>query len=256
MDNGYLVIRIIEKSLLPPGGPIFLALAALLLVIIYRKTITIALLTAALLLIYFSTIPFTTSWLNSLLSIPKPLSLKDQKADAIVVLGAGRYRNATEYGGDTVSSFSLERIRYAALLQRKTNLPLLATGGSPTGEPISEAELMKKTLQQAFSVPVKWIETKSATTWENSLYSSKLLKQNNIKTILLVTHAWHMPRAKKAFEKNGMIVLPAATRFYRESPLKKGGLRWIPNASAQYQNWYIFHEIIGSWWYQYKYYTN
>ncbi len=256
MDNSYLAVRIIENSLLPPGGPILLALATLLLVIIFRRMMALTFLTIAILLIYFAAIPVTTNWLDSLIAVPKPFDIENQKADVIVVLGASRYRNAPEYGGDTVFGFGLERIRYAAWLQKKTGLPLLTSGGTPTGETISEAELMKEVLEKEFSVPVKWVETKSKTTWENALYSSNLLKQNNIKTVALVTHAWHIPRAKKAFEKNGVVVLPAATRFYSKNPLSKGILGWIPNASAQYQNWYLFHEIVGGWWYQYKYHND
>lgn len=253
MDNGYLAVRIIENSLLPPGGPILLALLALLLVIIFRKTVTFTLLTVSILLIYLAAIPATTTWLDSIIDTPHPFDIEEQKAEAIVVLGASRYRNAPEYGGDTIFGFGLERIRYAAWLQKRTELPLLTTGGTPTGEAISEALLMKKVLTEEFSVPVKWVETKSKTTWENALYSSDILKQNGIKTIALVTHAWHMTRAKEAFEKNGLIVLPAATLFHSKNPLNRGILEWIPNASAQYKNWYLFHEIIGQWWYRYKY---
>jgi uncharacterized SAM-binding protein YcdF (DUF218 family) len=254
MEKGYLAIRIIENLLLPPGGPILLALVALLLVIFSRRMIVLSLLTGALILIYLAAIPATTGWLNSYIDIPEPLSFDSpQQAEAIVVLGASRYRDAPEYGGDTLSSFGLERIRYAARLQRKTGLPILATGGKPTGEIVSEAELMKQVLEKEFSVTVKWIETESSTTWENSLFSSQILQQEGIHKILLVTHAWHMARAKGAFEKNGMIVTPAATRYYRKSPLSRGALGWIPNAAAQYQNWYLFHEIVGGWWYQYKY---
>ncbi len=253
MDNGYLVVRIIENSLLPPGGPILLALFALLLVIIFRRMLTLSLLTTAILLIYFSAIPVTTGWLDSLIDHPKPFDIENQKAEAIVVLGASRYRGAPEYGGDTIFGFGLERIRYAAWLQKRTGIPLLASGGSPTGETVSEAELMKKMLEEEFSVPVKWVETKSKTTWENALYSSKLLKQESIKTVALVTHAWHMPRAQEAFEKNGLIILPAPTLFHSKNPLNRGILGWVPDAGAQYKNWYLFHEIAGQWWYRYKY---
>jgi uncharacterized SAM-binding protein YcdF (DUF218 family) len=48
-----------------------------------------------------------------------------RQAQAIVVLGGGRYRGAPEYGGDTVSAMTLPRLRYAARLQRETGLPLL-----------------------------------------------------------------------------------------------------------------------------------
>ena len=55
------------------------------------------------------------------------------QAQAIVVLGGGRYRDAPEYGGDTVGEATLVRLRYAAKLHRETGLPLLVTGGKPEG---------------------------------------------------------------------------------------------------------------------------
>lgn len=253
MDSGYLAVRLIENCLLPPGGPIFLALATLLLAPLFRRKLMLTLLTVAILLIYFTALPVTTRYLDSLLATPEPFDNNGQNAEVIVVLGASRYRNAPEYGGDTLFGFALERIRYAAWLHKKIGLPLLTTGGTPTGEAVSEAELMKNSLEKEFSVPVQWVETKSKTTWENALYSAELLKQHNIKTIALVTHTWHMPRAKEAFEKNGLIVIPAATLYYRQNPLTKGLLGWIPNATSQYQNGYLFHEIVGGWWYKFKY---
>ncbi len=48
-----------------------------------------------------------------------------------MVLGGGRYRDAPEYGNDTVGEYTLVRLRYAAKLHRETGFPLLVTGGRP-----------------------------------------------------------------------------------------------------------------------------
>ena len=53
-----------------------------------------------------------------------------KSAQAIVVLGGGLYFDTPEYGGDTVGGSTLERLRYAATIARKTNLPVLVTGGA------------------------------------------------------------------------------------------------------------------------------
>lgn len=63
-------------------------------------------------------------------------------AQAIVVLGAGLRRDAVEYGGDTLSRFGLECVRYAALLARETQLPVLVTGGRVHGRR-AEADVMQ-----------------------------------------------------------------------------------------------------------------
>ena len=63
-----------------------------------------------------------------------------QRAGAIVVLGGGRYDEAPEYGDDTISLAGLRRVRYAAVLQRRTGLPVLVSGGSVYAEPLPESE--------------------------------------------------------------------------------------------------------------------
>ena len=51
------------------------------------------------------------------------------KVGAIVILTAGLYCNAPEYGGhDTAGVMSVWRARYGAMLHRRTGLPLLVVG--------------------------------------------------------------------------------------------------------------------------------
>ncbi len=169
-----------------------------------------------------------------------------------MVLGAQRRRDASEYGADTLGGWGLERLRYAAWLQKKTGLPVLASGGSVNEEQVPEAELMRTILKE-FAVEVNWMETKSRNTYENALFSSRLLKRVGIGEILLVTHAWHMPRAQEAFEKAGMRVVPAPTGML-SSGHASDFQDWIPNAAALQFNYLALHEILGRLWYHYRYY--
>ena len=50
-------------------------------------------------------------------------------AKAVVILGGGVRRNAPEYGGDTLATLTLERVRYGARVARLTGLPVLVSGG-------------------------------------------------------------------------------------------------------------------------------
>ena len=89
-------------------------------------------------------------------------------AQAMVVLGGGAYRDQPEYQASTLTPEGLERIRYAAYLYQKTQLPILVTGGSPYGgEPA--ADVMRHELTQYFKTPVAWVETKSGNTTQNAL---------------------------------------------------------------------------------------
>ncbi|MFT7885251.1 YdcF family protein, partial [Salmonella enterica] len=88
----------------------------------------------------------------------------------------------------------------------------------PTGRPSSEAEQMKSALRD-FGVSAKWIESDSRNTLENARQTRKTLKQAGIERVYIVTHAWHMPRAKMAFQNAGLQVVPAATAYTTSAPV-------------------------------------
>ncbi len=169
-------------------------------------------------------------------------------AQAIVVLGSGIYYGTPDFGGDTVSSNSLERVRLAAHLHRCTGWPLLVTGGpGRAGGENSVAKFMKQTLETEFSVPVRWSEEHARNTLQNATLSMQLLAPNGVRTIVLVTHATHMARSKRIFERAGFQVLPAGTAF-------RGGTRhtwrsFLPSLASLYSSSTFMHEAIGMIWY-------
>jgi uncharacterized SAM-binding protein YcdF (DUF218 family) len=71
------------------------------------------------------------------------------------------------------------------------------------------------TLLEQLGVPrsAMWLETQSRNTYENALYSQKILQAKGIQRVILVTSAWHMPRAVGVFEHVGLQVIPAPTDF-------------------------------------------
>ncbi|MBK4737040.1 YdcF family protein [Noviherbaspirillum pedocola] len=171
-----------------------------------------------------------------------------QQGEVIVILGGGRSRNAPEYAGhDVPIAASLARLRYGARLQRQTGLPILVTGGSPEGAFESEAQLMARALREDFSVPVRWVEANSDNTAENARYSAEVLRSSGVRSILLVTDAMHMPRARAVFLQTGLQVVPAPTNYRSRGPLLISD--FIPNAAALRDSSYALHEWIGALWY-------
>jgi uncharacterized SAM-binding protein YcdF (DUF218 family) len=187
---------------------------------------------------------------NGLLYVLEPAP-RDPAADAsgqaIVVLGGGTYYKAPEYGGDTVRAQTLVRLRYAARLQRVLGKPVLVTGGSPDGSPVAEAQLMKQVLEKDFQVPVQWIEQRSNNTLEHARLVYRMLKPAGVERVYLVTHAWHMPRARLAFERAGFAVIPAPTAFATRFELTV--LDFLPKAEALSDSSRFFHEILSIAWY-------
>jgi uncharacterized SAM-binding protein YcdF (DUF218 family) len=171
----------------------------------------------------------------------------DRSGQAIVVLGGGTYFSAPEYGGDTVKAPVLARLRYAAHLHRALDKPVLASGGAPQGNPVPEARLMTEVLQQDFRITVRWTEQGSRNTFENALMSASLLQPAGIQRIYLVTHAWHMRRARLAFEHAGFKVIPAPTGY--ATRFKLSVLDFLPDARALDNSGLFFHEVAGIGWY-------
>jgi uncharacterized SAM-binding protein YcdF (DUF218 family) len=172
---------------------------------------------------------------------------------AIVVLSAEMQAEAPEYGFDIPGPLGLERVRYGAWLHKRTNLPVLVTGGRVMPWTTPLARQMEQILTAEFGVPVRWVEDRSTDTHENATRSAEMLKRDGVSSVLLVTHAWHMRRAMLAFQSAGLAPVAAPTRFVRPAtPIWRD---FIPDASAMRGSYYALHEYAGLLWYYISGYT-
>ncbi|MDH5182114.1 MAG: YdcF family protein [Gammaproteobacteria bacterium] len=249
---GYYLIRTIEALLTPPG---FMFLLMLLGGIVARRHPHTGrrLAMTGLILLLVCSLPVTSRLLFLQLENTPPLvpaELTTQQAGAIVILGGGRY-SGPEYGAETVSVGTLQRLRYGIWLQDQTGLPILVSGGSPQAEPVPEAHLMAQTLQSAFHRKAQWLEEKSRNTQENAIFSQQLLQKSGIKRIFLVTHANHMPRSAAAFRQAGFEVIPAPLGFHARQPLSL--LDFLPSGRALADSRTAGHELLGRLWYLLRY---
>ena len=256
--------RIAEVIIAPPGIIVLLLLLTFL-AFLRRQWLGAAMLVLSTIILVALSLPLTAlQFMNGLQSFSKPPelvplaekgpqallyvpsnSLKDPP-EAIVVLGSGRYTEAPEYDlEDTVSALGLERLRYAAFLQRKTGLPILVSGGAPGGEDTAEAKHMQAVLNEDFHANVKWVERESRTTMENARFSQALLASAKVHHIYLVTHAWHMRRAAGAFESVGIKVTPAPTGYYTLSHAALRFSAYLPSARGMYYTSLALHERLG-----------
>ena len=250
-----LLLSYTLKSLFfPPGSILLLLLLGLVLLKTHTK-IAKSLLWSSLVIGYLLSTPLVSGLMLQQLQTYPALSeaeIKQTPAQAIVILSAGRYKNAPEYGGDTVGNNTLVRVRYGAYLYRLTGLPVVVTGGHVLDrEGDSLAQVMAKSLRDDFNVMDVWQEGNSRTTAENAMMTKALLQEKNIDTVLLVTHATHMPRAVQIFEQNGLRVIPAPTRFATFED--KGFLALLPNVGALADSYFALHEMVGRLWYAIRY---
>ncbi|HEY8287636.1 MAG TPA: YdcF family protein [Acetobacteraceae bacterium] len=238
---------ILVNLLVPPFGLVTLLVAALLLPRRWRRWSRhlVWLATAGLIALAMPVV--SDSMLVALeQGLPTDPPAGDPPA-AIVVLGAEIVRAP---GGQTkthVGPLTLERLREAAELARRTHLPVLVTGGITQKDEPPVGALMAQSLEQDFQVPVRWTEAKSRDTWENASLSAAILRAQGIRSVYVVTHAWHMRRALIAFAHTGLTVTAAPTPL--DHPVGPITGDFLPRVSSWQTAYYALHEWIGCAWY-------
>ena len=198
-------------------------------------------------LLVLLSIPAVSTGLLIQLQGIRPAAVEAEGAQAIVVLGADGNSFAPEFPGAGVGALTLERLRYTAVLAKQTGLPVLVSAGAVRAGERSLAEAMAATLDVEFGVPVRWREGKSGNTRQNAQLSAEVLRKDGIERVLVVTHAWHEPRAIAEFERAGLVARPAGTGWRQ---LHKGEAgTWIPSARGLRESAWALHEMLGRMWY-------
>jgi uncharacterized SAM-binding protein YcdF (DUF218 family) len=201
----FFLKKLLSSLFLPPG---FFILGFLLISFFERKkkfTYYFSM-TCALCLYLLSIEPVKDALLTPLENkFPVPERID---ADAIVVLGGGSYNTGI------LKEDSMKRLLTALTLHKKTHLPIILSGGA---ENLPDAEIMKSLLLD-FGVDKRDIltEVKSRDTLENALYVKNLCDQKNYKKLILITSAYHMPRAVELFKREGLDIIPYPTDFKRD----------------------------------------
>lgn len=226
---------VLAALVLPPAGPLLLALIGLLLAP-RRRRLGLALAAAAIVV----SLALSTDGMALVLArhlMPEVAAARPQElqqAQAIVVLGGGVLPRAPEYGTAQPSPHTLARIRYGAWLAHRTGKPIAFAGGIGWGAAgtATEAEgtVARRVLQDEYGLTARWVDDQSRDTAENAARMAQLLRPANIRRIALVTDATHMPRAAAAFRRQGFEVLPAPTGL--PEPQGRALLEWLPSSTG------------------------
>jgi len=246
MSSVFLFKNLLGTLLLPPTNGLLLLLVAALF---RRRRWAFGLALIGGVLLFLQSLPIVASNLIAALEAQAGgVFVSAQGARAIVVLGSGLRRDAPEYGSDTVNERSLVRLRYGATLARRLQLPVLIAGGVPLHASRSEADVMAAIAEREFGVPVRWKESESRDTADNARMSAQILEPAGIRRVVLVTQAFHMPRARQLFEGAGLEVIPAPTDFkgLGDGPLEV--FDFLPQPRALQTSYYALHEWLGLAW--------
>jgi uncharacterized SAM-binding protein YcdF (DUF218 family) len=244
---GTTILNWLEFFILPPGIIFVILLFAL---IISRRAPLFSFLISlsSIMLLYILSMPLTARNLLSGLQSHPAIQLSDlnkgETGAAIVILGAGRYSSAPEYGfRDEISRLSLERLRYGANIAERLELPILLSGGNRNAEATSEAVIMNQLMVSVFKINTQYLEINSTNTHEQSIEVRKMLVDQDINSIYLVTHAWHMKRAVKEFSLQGFSVIPLPMGFAATAESQNG---YLPTAAALASTSRALHEYYAS----------
>ena len=229
---------LLKNLLLPPAGPLLLAIIGALLL---RRRPRLARLLLALGLgsLWLFSLPIVADALTRLTEHYPPLDLaQPTQAQAIVILGGGGQRAyAPEYGGPAAEPALLERLAYGAYAARRTGLPVLVTGFG------IEASAMRDTLARNFGITARWVDDRAYDTYENARSSARLLRADGVQRIVLVTGTTHLWRATREFSAAGLDVVPApcGVLALRES----GASRYLPSGVALLRSYGATYELLG-----------
>ncbi len=237
----YLLSKIVNAFILPPGIFIIAFTLASILVRRFKK----ALFLAALILWFLSSYIGAYTLLSPLEK--KTFPTPQAKPVAVVVLGAGDTNGAANLPTNATGT---KRILWGLMEATKKGLPLIYTG--------YENEYAKATIRQiadSFNLPFKEcnklqpgcyiIEGKSKDTYENAKFTKRLFSRFGIKkpTVILVTSAFHMPRSYALFRYFGFTPIVSKTDYkLDEEPDIWNILPRIDNYHASY---YALHEYLG-----------
>lgn len=173
-------------------------------------------------------------------------------ADAIVVLSGARHPAP---GKERVSEWQdPDRFLAGLDLYRAGKAPkLLFTGGASPfrpGQP-PEGELYLKEAQQ-LGIPVGAMASTPpvVNTAEEAVAIQRLLRHHSsAPQVLLVTSAFHMRRAQRLFERQGLIVEPFPVDFQARGKwagdLWRDPTQWLPTASALNSSSRALRELLG-----------
>ena len=262
MEQIFFISSKLVQFLIEPLNLLFLISGLALFFLILRKPIAtkrfLWLSVIGFILVGYAPIPESLARIleNSIEKVDLKTIPSEQIAGIIILGGAISGEDiAIDRGEITIGSAAERVTKGLELIRRYPNLPFIFSGfsGRVTPRGMSEADAFKQLIAEQglaeITQSTAYYENQSRNTYENAVYSKKMIDQlevgnPSIKTgsWLLVTSATHMPRSVKIFEKQGIQIIPvpvdyqtAYTLQWREFDLTERVFLWNR----------LLHEYIG-----------
>ena len=227
----YYIKALYYTFLLPPG-----AFVVALLVLAWwqrRNKKQAKWLFGLALLLYFC----STHWLAGLLVRPLENAYQPPAAprgDVILMLGGGATVDTPNLGGEGhLSGNAANRLLTTAQLARATSLPIIVSGGKVFDSTGSEAEIARRILVDLGVAPSRIaVDDRSLNTQQNILYSREIIRRQGYEQVILVTSAFHMPRAAAECRALGLAVVAYPTDYQTSRKAAPEFYKFWPSADA------------------------
>ena len=135
-----------------------------------------------------------------------------EKIDGVIVLSGSENAELSHTWKQVELNEAAERnLAFLSLGKKHPTAKLIFTGGtgSLTKQEYKGADVARKLFkQQEFDTHRITFERESRNTYENAIYSKKIIKLNEKENWILITTSWHMPRSIGVFCKASWPVIP------------------------------------------------
>ena len=246
--------KLLPQVVYPFNIAVWLLIAAVALIIVRcRRAAVMSFSLATLVLILFSSpLSLVLYRQHERSYLPVPIA-QSPRAGAIVVLGGDiglplTPRISSQIGGNR----ALHAFRLFTANKSKF---IIISGGNvfPQRGVEPEAYYTSEILKE-WGIPSEavLIEGRSRNTYENAIETKKLLKARQIDKILLITSAFHMPRALLTFRTAGIDAIPSPSSYSIVKYSRPQILDWIPSLRNLGRMQVVIREKLGILIYRYR----
>ena len=192
------------------------------------------------------------AYLESDYQLSKPANI--ESADAIVVLSGMIKRIDSKEGLDYEFGGAVDRIFAGIDLFKEERAPklILTRGKLPWSVGIPEGEYLKDIVIKNGISENNILLTENVVNTDQEAKATKKLLSVDSPKVILVTSAFHMPRAQLVFEAAGINVVPFPVDF-QKGLSKITFMSFMPSANALSETSFFVREMIGRTYYNLKY---
>ncbi|HWP98281.1 MAG TPA: YdcF family protein [Syntrophomonadaceae bacterium] len=165
--------------------------------------------------------------------------------DVLVMLTGGATLDTPDVDGlGHLSGATSSRLLTAARLQKRTNLPIILSGGQFNGFSGNESQIAKRYLI-GLGIPEEniIIEDAGLNTTQSALRTKQILEQKGYKKPILITSAFHMYRSVLNFDNIGVKVLPFPCDYEYNTKPSLAVSEFFPRSFDSV--WTALHEYLG-----------